>query len=254
MRGSSPTNKPFSLPNAQHIPQVQPLPSFTTPSAFQQQSSPGPPSRILSPPYLPQNFAYPSHLGHSADPYPIPGVAPSSITHPHTYRSTPSTIERAIESVQASLAAVHERLESLEHLNSTPPSTTLSRVNQTGSHAHSPPHQQHRHLPGQPSYTEWSASHMGAWSLIIRPLKLVIYHLSTLSAFFFVPPPANRSPLLILIRRLALDASFLCFVLFWLRRAWLNTGIRQQEVYRALTGLWYALRGQRERVMVSRGV
>ncbi|KDQ07734.1 hypothetical protein BOTBODRAFT_38532 [Botryobasidium botryosum FD-172 SS1] len=247
---------PFPGPNPQLVPHTQPLPSFTTPSVFHNQ-----PSAALSPPYPPTHAPYPPHLAHSAELYPHPYNAPSSasITHAPIHRSSPSALERAVESVQASLAALHERLESLEHLNSPPPSAALSRANLHASHLHShshlSPHSSQRHLQRQlHESTEWDMSHMGAWALVLRPLARIARYLSALSAFLLSPSTPNRSPTLLIIRRLMLDASFILFVLFWLRKAWLGAGMRRREVYQALTGVWWALVGRKERVMVSRGV
>lgn len=64
----------------------------------------------------------------------------------------------------------------------------------------------------------------------------------------------NRSPTLIIVRRLCLDVSFLLCVLALVRTIWKRSGVRRREVRAALIVLWRALLGTKERVLVDRGV
>jgi hypothetical protein len=69
----------------------------------------------------------------------------------------------------------------------------------------------------------------------------------------------TSSPVLLVVRRLFLDASFVLAVLGLTRWMWRKTGLRRREVYVALGVLWRALVGsdaapRKGRKMVDRGV
>jgi len=85
---------------------------------------------------------------------------------------------------------------------------------------------------------------MGLWALVLKPL---LHNLSFLRRFllFFLGGGNNKSPILVVIRRLCLDLSFVMVVLGVLRTIWLKTGTRRREVVAALIVLWGALTGRR---------
>jgi hypothetical protein len=65
----------------------------------------------------------------------------------------------------------------------------------------------------------------------------------------------ERSPILVMVRRLFLDLSFLIAVLVTFKSVWRRTRIRRGEVYFALREVWRAITGQKvPRVMAERGV
>lgn len=90
------------------------------------------------------------------------------------------------------------------------------------------------------------------WSLVLNPLSRGVDSLKELATFF--ARNENRSPTLIIVRRLCLDVSFLLCVLALVRTIWKRSGVRRREVRAALIVLWRALLGTKERVLVDRGV
>lgn len=112
---------------------------------------------------------------------------------------------------------------------------------------------------------------MGLWSLVVAPLTRIVDSLRALAIFIaYVPAEEPRlygdqrrrpatSPVLLVVRRLILDATFVLSVLGLMRWGWRKTGLRRREVYAALGVLWRALVGseaapQKGRLMVNRGV
>jgi len=94
---------------------------------------------------------------------------------------------------------------------------------------------------------------MGAWSFVLRPLVRLK---SNFRAFaWFVAEADERAPVLIMVRRLFLDLSFLIAVLVIFKSTWRRTRIRRREVYVALREVWRALTGQTvPRVMAEKEV
>ena len=100
---------------------------------------------------------------------------------------------------------------------------------------------------------EWETEDLGLWSFVVSPT------LRGLAIFkqvmrFFARNEEHRSPSMIVLRRLCLDASFILAFLAIFRIAWRKSGIRRREVNAALIVLWRALLGRKERLMVDRGV
>ncbi|KAK7060275.1 hypothetical protein VNI00_001040 [Paramarasmius palmivorus] len=234
---SAPVTQSFAIPMG--VPNTQPLPGFETPSAF------APTSASVSA----STFTYPESTSASS---------PNPMYGPQAYRPQPVPInmgvirpassialERALEHMQAQLAAFNERLEVLE-------SRTLSR---SGSGQGTPrTHSFHnRNNSNSNSGINWdpSSNHgdsdmdLGLWSLVVNPVLNLIYP---------IPNPNGNSPWRIILRRLFLDASFLVCVLGLLRLLWKRSGVRRREVLMALGVLWRALVGRRERLLVDRGV
>ncbi|KZS98096.1 ACBP-domain-containing protein [Sistotremastrum niveocremeum HHB9708] len=232
-----------------HIPSIQPMPGFQTPSAFE--SSRQTPSISYS--AYPTSSSYPLNptLSHSSlgqiPPAVHPGYRsspavrhphPTSMAHappPHTQMSA-SPLERAVENIQDHLAAITERLERLER-GSSP--TAMGRYQAPDGHIY------------------WDPNQLGMWSLVFNPLSRILRGLQYLGDFLGRPNAAvqSRSPTLVVLRRLILDTSFLLFVFGVLRFGWRRSGRRRKEVKAALRILWRAVVGSKEpRVMVDRGV
>jgi len=122
---------------------------------------------------------------------------------------------------------------------------------------------------------------MGLWSLVTGPLARIVHSLRALALFLAYVPvedehehaardPRHRlysrgkrlpvsSPVLLVVRRLFLDVSFVLTVLGLARWMWRKTGLRRREVYVALGVLWRAVLGsetapRKGRNMVDRGV
>lgn len=243
-----------------HVPATQPMPTFETPSAFEGNTgSPSIPSSAY--PTTTVSYPYPANLSQSSrtditsppNPYPAfrqqytgrpyalqPGVGPRPGSRP--------VIERAVESVQGHLAALTERIEVLETLVHR---STVSTSGQLGARSSA-------WGRGSPSSSRgddlnWDFDDMGMWSFVLKPLQRVFVMFEELKAF--LARNENRSPTLVIVRRLFLDISFLLCVLAMTKIAWRKTGMRRREVYAALGILWRALVGhKRPRVLVDRAV
>ncbi|KAI0080669.1 ACBP-domain-containing protein [Panus rudis PR-1116 ss-1] len=254
-------------PTAIPVPQTQPMPAYETPSAFEGGTgSPSIPSSayptttvsypgnlsqssrtdITSPPNI-----FPAHPGYRGPythgrPYPLsgPGAIPRPVSRP--------VLERALENIQVHLAALTERIETLEGVMHR---STGSLASQPGG-ARSPGWTgRGSPLGGRPGDNGvWDFDDMGMWSLILAPLSRVFTTFQQL--LNFLAKNDNRSPTLVVIRRLFLDISFVLSVLLLSKYVWRRSGMRRKAVYAALGGVWRTLIGQqrRPRVMVDRAV
>ncbi|KAI0047298.1 ACBP-domain-containing protein [Auriscalpium vulgare] len=245
-----------SMSVSARIPSSQPQPGFHTPSAFAGPSSPSlPPSsaptaysgqlahvnpRITSPPTFPGQPSYMSALGPRQ--YALPGGLPARPV-------SRSTLEQAIESVQTQLAALTERIEALERrsISAWPeyssPGPSRSNASPVGAGRRSP----------AADNIGWNLDDMGLWTVVFKVLSRVLQSLRQLAGFF--ADNRNKSPTLIIIRRLFLDISFLICVLAFIRSTWKRSGVRRQEVSKAFSALWWAIVGRTPpRVMAERGV
>ena len=274
------------------VPATQPLPGFSTPSAYGGSASPAAvPSSASASTFIgpyPPSMAYPAHLANtSASPFnpdprhpslapkampPRGSILPSvSFLPGHTDQRTP--VERAVERVQAHIAALTERVEMLESMTGRRQLPTLSSSSLL-------PLGTSRSFLGVPgSGRVWDPSQMGLWSFVIAPLARIVDSLRVLTLFIaYVPQedehhpindPRHRlsrgrgfsisTPVLLVVRRLLLDASFILAVFGLAGWIWRKTGLRRREVYVALGVLWRALVGsdgapRKGRNMVDRGV
>ncbi|KAJ7179416.1 hypothetical protein C8R46DRAFT_1073695 [Mycena filopes] len=256
MAGSLATSPP---PILHRVPETQPMPGFETPSAFGEptaSSSFFPPgssypsqfsessrAELRSPP----TNVYPAHPQYRGQMQPLP---PRQYGVPSRPASRP-TLEHAVENVQAHLAALSERIESLESISGR---LSRSRISVSPRVAGSPAWGVGR---GSPPYGrdthEWDLDDLGMWSLVVNPISRGIEALREAAMFF--ARDENRSPTSIVVRRLCLDVSFLLCVLAVIRAIWRKSGVRRREVNAALVVLWRAILGTKKpRVMVDRGV
>ncbi|KAJ8697971.1 hypothetical protein PTI98_004737 [Pleurotus ostreatus] len=241
------------------VPETQPLPTYETPSAF---ASPPHPSTLSSSyaavsPYAGQ-FSESSRVGFTSSLQSHPSQSAyrghTSSVPPRPYGpARPASrlaIESALENVQAHLTALNERLETLESLSFNPSRSRIS-ISPRNSGNISP---YGRRTPDDnEDRLEWDVNDMGLWSLILNPLAHGVHQLKNFGRFFI--RNEDRSPALIILRRLCLDVSFLLFVLAIVRAIWRKSGVRRREVRAALSMLWHAIIGaKKKRVMVERGV
>lgn len=247
------TSVVVSPPPIHGIPSSQPRPDFATPSAFAD------PSPISSP----SNPTMSSYVGIS-DPSRAEAATPTrtpSYTPHRPYRgpqqplapfgsmrpASDATLERAIENVQVHLAALTERIDSLE----TSLSVSRSNTSLTLRHLGSSP--RGRHSPHEGHGPCWDRDDLGMWSLVVNPLARVLDKMRDLATFF--ARNEDRSPTRMIIRRLCLDVSFLVCVLAVVRLLWKRSGVRRREVHIALRVLWHAILGAKpDRVMIDQGV
>ena len=245
----------------QNVPNQQPMPRYETQSAFDDATT------VNNENFNIATTSYPAHLAHSSrnsdsgygrrgqDPritseyvYRRPGSVVHSAPTQGQLRPGPgSTLERAVENVQSHLAALSERLETLE----IPRSSIRARPAVSPRDSHSP----NRFGPTPPGELVFDLDDMGLWSLILQPLAKLLS--SVRSAVAFLAVNENRSPTFVVIRRLFLDLSFVLAVLAVAKVGWRRTGLRRGEVYVALGVLWKAVVGSRTgrvRRMVEQGV
>jgi len=243
----------MSPPLSEHlIPLQQPLPGFETPSAFAEAtsipSSSYPRSNSLAGPLSESSRAEmvsPSHLyaGHPSYQTQTPPHHPSEyeLIRP----ASALALERAVENVQVHLAAFSERLETLESR-----SLLVSRSNLSPSSRGSPPWVGGRGSPSdRHGAPRWDIDDLGMWSYILNPLS---HAMDTLRDIF--SRDENRSPSMMIIRRLCLDVSFLLCVIGVIGAMWRKSGSRRREIKAALVVLWRAIVGSPSRVTVDRGV
>lgn len=252
MAGSMASPPPIGF----HVAQ-QPV-GFETPSAFAEPRSAShvPSFYPAQGSYVGQSFTASHDPTLSPHPYPTPpdhraqsqpilgrpfGVPPRPVSRP--------SLEHAIENVQAHLAALNERLESLESMSAHPRRSIISLPTRSSS----PRYRRHGGSPAdhRADY-EWDLDDLGMWSLVLSPVTRVGGTLRQLARFFAT---SDHSPTLIIVRRLCLDMSFLFCVLWVLKALWRKTGVRRREVRLALKILLSAILGrQQERLLVDRGV
>ncbi|KAJ7667706.1 hypothetical protein DFH06DRAFT_1183348 [Mycena polygramma] len=245
-------------PVLHRVPETQPMPGFETPSAFGEPSTPS----SFFPSYVGQ-FSQSSRAGLTSPPNLYPahpqyrGQVQPPPSGPYGIPSRPAsrpTLEHAVENVQAHLAALSERLESLESFSGH---LSRSRISASPRIAGSPSWGAGRGR-GSPGYGrdthEWDLDDLGMWSLLVNPISRGIESLREAATFF--ARDENRSPTLIIVRRLCLDVSFLLCVLAVIRTLWRKSGVRRREVNAALVVLWRAILGTKKsnRTMVDRGV
>ncbi|GLB33504.1 putative acyl CoA binding protein [Lyophyllum shimeji] len=243
------TSVVMSPPPPHGIPATQPHPGFETPSAFAEQSPASSPSFPTMSSYVGQysessrgGAATPTHVyphsQHRGLQQPLP---PYGISRPV---SRPA-LEHAIENVQAHLAALTERIDSLEA------NVALSRsnVSLTPRRGGSP---RGRGSPSAGRGPQWDIDDLGMWSIVLNPISRGLDKLRDIATFF--ARNEDRSPTAIIIRRLCLDVSFLVCVLAVVKILWKKSGVRRREVRYALAVLWRAILGKPERMMADRAV
>ncbi len=238
-----------SPPPTQGIPEIQPRPSFETPSAFPgPESSRSPGGSVLFQSSYVGQYGEPVHSGLITPPHAYP-TSPRGRVHsqsvpgyfaPGTGPVSRLTLERAVEHLQAQVAALHERLETLEA------SRYLSKTLTVTSPRGGSPHNGRKFL-------QWDINDLGLWSVILNPIS---HSVDTVRGFIrFLARDENRSSYAIIVRRLCLDFSFLLCSILITRYLWRRSGGRRREVRTALKMLWGALLGTKTpRVMVDHGV
>ncbi|GJE84930.1 acyl-CoA-binding protein [Phanerochaete sordida] len=246
-------------PASMSVPPTQPMPRFEAPSAYAEHSS------IPSSAYAPSIASYPAastnltrtDMVSSPDraslhqPYRTGSLQPEYTGRPYALQTNPapfSALERAIQNVQTHLAALSERIDSLENI------AHRSASSLSGSGARSP------HWLGARGASPLRAPHaaltfedVGMWALVLNPLAAVL--LRVRRAADFLRHGDNRSPTLVVLRRLILDVSFLLCVLAASRLVWRRSGTRRQAVRDTLQRIWWILIGRQvPRVLVDRGI
>ncbi|KLO15746.1 ACBP-domain-containing protein [Schizopora paradoxa] len=297
-------SRPLPSTSQSLLPESQPMPIYETPSAFAASgatqvsgttassphlvpvsgaasssstgnfgviSVPGSNSTTLLHHHYPANM-YPGHPGHrAADPasrgshidLTTPGLAADPLSS-FGGSGMRSAVERAVESVQAHLAALQERMEALETrtlvLSRSGQGSPYQGLGHSGQHTGGSPlaspytsrmllsdgtMRVARWWDFDEEYFDWE--HMGLWSVVLAPLARMTKFLSSILGFLLARREreglTRLSPGLIVLRRLLLDASFVLGLLFIGRRLWKRSGMRRQEVLKALRGVWTAITG-----------
>ncbi|TRM68408.1 hypothetical protein BD626DRAFT_565248 [Schizophyllum amplum] len=209
-------------PGMNAVPATQPQPTFETPSAFADAIPPSPavyPSMYTA---GPRSNPSPTPRGYQS--FSAGGALRGSGPYDPVRPPSRLTLEIAVQSIQAHLAALSERLELIEQLQvpaARSPTNTLRRA--------------------------YDLEDMGLWSLVVRPLSSTAERLKD-----FFARNDTRSPAQVILRRLCLDASFLLCVVMLIRTVWRRSGVRRREVISALIVLWRAILGRKQRAMHSR--
>lgn len=232
------------------VPAMQPLPGYHTESAFAEHAH----TPAVYPGQYQDRYARSSatDLPSSLTSYPV-YRAPSQQAQRRPYAAyagvpqrpaSRPTLERVLENMQATLAALTERIETLEELahRSNPSLSAPGRVSPRWTVSSS---------AARPRY---DLDDMGMWSVVMRPMARVINLLRYVLSFL-AHGSQSRSPAVVVVRRLFLDISFMLCMLAVTRIAWRRSGMRRREVMFALGGLWRAVAGERPpRRLVDRGV
>ncbi|KAI6164984.1 ACBP-domain-containing protein [Pisolithus thermaeus] len=226
-------------PRRSSVPVMQPLPLFETRSA-----SGGSHSASMTSATLPRSGKLPPPSSRDLSPqiHPVPVHYKDQLPSLHNMDSqlqppshTETSLEAAVENVQAHVAALTERLDSIEASIVRPlrtSSSMLPSLSRSGSG--SPARQQVESL-------EWDVEDMGLWAYVLRPTLRGVQILQRLLNFFL--HSENQSPVLVIFRRLCLDISFTLTVLGLLKLAWRKSRARRREISVALGILWAALLG-----------
>ncbi|KZV90512.1 ACBP-domain-containing protein [Exidia glandulosa HHB12029] len=254
------TGVPAAFSPPPPVPELQPLPRFSSSSAFSPTLESMPTGSLPSSSY-PTSLQYPTGMSRSSGsgaptPQSYPSVSlmrGSPAYGPMPYRPAGAgpdvypylALEDAVQKVQASVAALHERLDVLEAGGR--PSRLLNRsyssVSPTGDHDGNPDDARRR---------GWDAQRYGAWALVLDPLTNALRATRTMLA------EEHASPVLLIVRRLMLDASFVVFVLWLLRQVWRRSRARQRQLLSLISSLLYLIAGRQrgvpQRIMVDRGV
>jgi hypothetical protein len=228
------------------------------------------PSTYVTPTPIPPPFPHvqpqPTHVAASAfsgTPIPEAGSAwgPSRPLSSFSPRPLPpaiatrgSPVEDALQALQGHVAALQERIDVLEHM-------LLSRAGPGRSPSLSPS------WIGGSSALEaagarripFDASDLGLWSLVAQPIVRLCKMLTYLLKLVFAPRLAGgkpHSPAFLIVRRLALDASFVVLALFLTKKGLKASQTRRREAQTALAMLIRAVAGRKgaPRRMVHRGV
>lgn len=248
-------------PASTSVPPAQPMPRYETLSAYAE-----PP---LVPPsaYAATTASYTGHTSQfsrtdtvaASDHLPIQPPYRSASQHSE-YTGRPYALqnpmiarlalERAVENVQTHLAALTERIESLENMAHR---STSSLVSPSGMRS---PRWLAGNRGGSPiggSHEVFTYEDMGMWSLVLNPLSAVMVRIRKLTDFLLYNE--SRSPTLVVVRRLMLDISFFLCLLAISRYAWRRSGSRRQALSIILRNIWWVIVGQQvPRALVDRGV
>ena len=168
--------------------------------------------------------------GHSTYRRP-PSARPHALSASGLPHRPPSRIalERAIEIIQTQLAALSERIESIElHSSVTQPFASPSRSSRSPS--------------GSRDIIPWNFDEMGLWAIVFKGIARVLASLRQLAVF--LSDNEGRSPTFVVIRRLFLDLSFILCTLALAKTVWRRTGVRRREVGAAIQALWWAVVGK----------
>lgn len=258
---TSPPPSNYSVHTLHNVPNRQPIPMYETQSAFDDVATLDDSLNVTA-------TSYPTHLAHSSrnsgsgyghgrqdlhmtsDPvYRRPvSIIHSAPTQGHRRPGSRQALERAVDDVQSHLAALSERLETLEISRTSVRTRTVNSPRDSNS-------PNRFGSSSSPSELIFDLDDMGLWSLVLQPLAKLLSSVRGVASFFAVNE--NRSPTFVVIRRLFLDLSFVLAVLAIAKVGWRRTGLRRGEVYIALGVLWKALIGGRTgtlRRMVEQGV
>jgi hypothetical protein len=180
--------------------------------------------------------------GHSTYRRP-PSARPHALSASGLPHRPPSRIalERAIEIIQTQLAALSERIESIElHSSGAQPFASPG------------PSRSSRSPTGSRDIIPWNFDEMGLWAIVFKGLARVLTSLRQFAVF--LSDNEGRSPTFVVIRRLFLDLSFILCTLALVKTVWRRTGVRRREVGAAIQALWWAVVGKTPARRMAQGL
>lgn len=241
-------------PASTSVPPTQPMPRYEAASAYAESSSAPPVSYTATPPFQPGHAA---HLSRVLSPDRLPPPFRSSSQQPE-YAGRPyalqggggaprGALERAVENVQAHLAALSERMDALENIAHR---STSSLASPAGARS---PRWNRGASPVGAGHEPFTFEDMGMWSVVLNPVAAAVARVRRLVDFLLYAD--NRSPTLVVLRRLILDVSFLLCVIMLSRGVLRRSGARRQALSGVLRAIWAVVVGhQVPRTLVDRGV
>jgi hypothetical protein len=233
---------------------TQPQMGYAAPSAF---SASPPPSRTrpLSLDPAPTHPAWDRSSARAFSPVMPLAQRPLGPVYDTPSGARTSPLEGAVQALQAHMAAMQERIDILEHM-------LLSRAGPGASPALSPPWVGSRNLDHDTNSRRsviFDANDLGLWSLVARPTSALVKLFVFILRVILSPRLASSqppSPILLILRRLALDASFVLMALWAAKRGWRASGARRKDVRAALGMLVHAVIGSERtpRQLADKGV
>lgn len=242
-------------PVSMSVPPAQPMPAYDTPSAYAGHVATTGPASVYPASYTGEYSQSRTDLiSTPPSQYPIHASEQASYSSANRQQyARPFPLQAELsertyagnEDLQLRLRVLEERLERLEITLPRSTSSLLASGRGRSPRGSTSPHGGHD--------GPWALEHMGMWSIVLDPLSSLVTRFRQLMDFIAFNP--DRSPGLLIIRRLFLDITFLLCLLTVFKLTWSKSGIRRKEVLHALKGVWWAIAGHRKpRVLIDKAV
>jgi len=230
-------------PVSMSVPPSQPRPQYETPSAYAGHVTPQIPAPSY-PPMTSYSGEYPQSsrtdlVSSPPTQYPMQPLYRSTsrqqFSRPFPLHGSAAGQQSEHDDMQLRIRVLEERLERLEFTLPRSTSSLLSNGRGRSPRGAMSPHG----VADGP----WDVEHMGMWAVVLNPLSSLLARFRQLMEFLAYNP--DRSPGLLVVRRLFLDISFFLCLLALVKLSWRRSGVRRKEVLHALRGVWWAIVGRR---------